>query len=186
MSPSTVVPAPIRLSSRFCGGCDFFRSNMGLSYERFKLRVALGVAWPASSTLACSARQLAARRDADRAFDALIILEFELQCGRVRPAGRRAGRVIAGRPSATSSPAASAGRENSSVGLAAAHDEQAVVIASSRVALRRQALDRDRALLAAVAEQLLQEGELLLDLRVLALEFERLLATSVPARRGSC
>ncbi len=38
---------------RFCGGRVFFRSNMEVSYERFKLRVAFGLAWPGSSTCAC-------------------------------------------------------------------------------------------------------------------------------------
>ena len=48
----------------------FLRSNMGLSYERFKLRVAFGRrSVRFRCTLACSVRQLAARRDADRPFN---------------------------------------------------------------------------------------------------------------------
>ena len=59
MSPSTTVPAPIRLSMRFCGGEFLFRFHMTLSSYSTTLRLARGLAWPDSKARTVTARTVA-------------------------------------------------------------------------------------------------------------------------------
>src|SRR5439155_13250301 len=59
--------------------------------------------------------------------------------------------------------------------VAPTDDEKTEVIGVVALALGGEALNRDRTLLAGIAEKSLQERKLLLDLRIFALQLERLL-----------
>ena len=56
-SPLTTVPAPIRLSIRFCGVSASYVPTWVLLTEITRLRVARGLAWPDSKARAVSDRE---------------------------------------------------------------------------------------------------------------------------------
>src|SRR5207253_2774175 len=109
--------------------------------------------------------QLAAGRDAERALNTLIVLEFKPKCGRgIRlVVGQRQQRAV------------SAGGDVGEQGklarkliarIAAPDDEHAEAIDVVAILFRGKSLDRDRSRFARVAEKSPQECKLLLHLRV--------------------
>ena len=112
--------------------------------------------------------QLATRRDDDGAFDALIVLEPQLK------GARRIGLVVGQRDDGRFSSRHHSGLQGQLscklvAGIASANDKKAEMIGIIALPLGGQALDGNGSLLACVAEEPLQERELLLDLRVLVL-----------------
>src|SRR3954471_1373719 len=77
--PSIRVPAPIRLSIRFCGLLGCLR-NIVTPLRNKRALDGPGVAGPASHHAHLNGLHLHFGRDPERAFDAVEILEGELEC----------------------------------------------------------------------------------------------------------
>src|SRR4029453_16503501 len=178
--PSTIVPAPIRLSMRFCGGVCFFRSNMGSSLGDHKRPAGTGACLSGLEGACGDRSHLGAGRYPDGPFKPLIILEFELECRcqlgllvgqrhdggpRRDPAGgRRLDRRLQCKRALEFIPRGPA-----------PHYEYAVMPGVIALALDRKSLNRKPGLLVGVGDEFLQERKLLLELGVLGHELERLL-----------